>query len=301
MEGIKEFLKENRGYLKWGSKKLAFKLNTTKDDIIKIKKEIREEDSLVDAGKKNFKRVFFDIETSPNVMYSWRAGYKLNLPPQNIIQERRIICICWKYEHDEKVHYLTWDEKQCDKTMLEVFIDVVIDADEIIGHNGDRFDIPWVRTRAIIHGLAFPAYVKSLDTLKKARRGGFNFNSNKLDYLAEILLGENKMETGGFSLWTNIMEDNCKESMDKMVKYCSKDVELLERVYHKLDSYIKPNTHVGMISNGDKETCPGCGSDDFNYVKKTSTAAGTLQHLLQCKDCSKYYKINNTSYKKIAK
>ena len=41
----------------------------------------------------NIKRLFFDIETSPNIGYFWRAGYKLNIGADNIIEERKIICI----------------------------------------------------------------------------------------------------------------------------------------------------------------------------------------------------------------
>lgn len=303
MEEIKNFLKENRGYIKWGAKKLANKFNVPKEKIFEIKAIIKLEDSIEASKKKEgkFKRIFFDIETSPNITYSWRIGYKLNLGTHDIIKERAIICISWKEEHDDKVHTLTWDENQCDKTMLEIFADIIKDADEVVGHNGDRFDIPWLRTRATIHNISFPPYVKSLDTLKKVRRGGFNFNSNKLDYLAQILLGENKLDTGGFSLWKSIIEDKCQESMAKMVEYCEKDVVLLERVYHRLENYIKPNSHVGSFNTGEKNSCPGCGSTKHKHIKKMVTAAGTSQHLLQCSSCNKYYKMSNTGYNKMIK
>lgn len=264
------------------------------------KRCVREaKEKLTPSSRPKFKRLFFDIETSPNIMYSWRAGFKLNLGHGNIIKERAIICICWKWEGEEKTHYLTWSDTQCDKVMLELFIDVIKEADEVIGHNGDRFDIPWLRTRAIIHGLEFPTYIKSLDTLKKARKGGFNFNSNRLDYLAKILLGEGKMDTGGFSLWTSIIEDKNPESMAKMVKYCKKDVVLLERVFHKLSNYIKPNTHVGMALTGIKECCTSCGSTEHNHIKEVITVAGTIQHLLQCSNCNAHYKVSVTTYKKM--
>jgi hypothetical protein len=37
------------------------------------------------------KRLFFDIETSPNIGLFWSAGFKLNIAPENIIKERAII------------------------------------------------------------------------------------------------------------------------------------------------------------------------------------------------------------------
>ena len=92
---------------------------------------------------RRFKRLFFDIETSPNIMFAWTAGYKLNLPPDNIIKERAIMCICYKWEGDKQVHSLEW-KKGDDKKLLTDFMKIMNKADEIIGHNSDNFDIKWV-------------------------------------------------------------------------------------------------------------------------------------------------------------
>ena len=67
------------------------------------------------------KRLFFDIEVSPNIMTSWRAGYKLNVPYQNIIKERKIICISYKWEGEKKVYHFEWDNDKDDKSMLKDF------------------------------------------------------------------------------------------------------------------------------------------------------------------------------------
>ena len=66
-------------------------------------------------NKLNKKRLFFDIETSPNIGMFWTAGYKLNISHDNIIKERAVICICYKWEDDKDVYYLQWDSKQNDK------------------------------------------------------------------------------------------------------------------------------------------------------------------------------------------
>ncbi len=94
----------------------------------------------------NIKRLFFDIETSPNIGMFWSAGYKKDISPESIIKERAIICIAYKWAGDEKTHVLSWDENQDDKVMLEKFILIANSADELVGHNGDRFDLPWIRT-----------------------------------------------------------------------------------------------------------------------------------------------------------
>jgi len=56
--------------------------------------------------KSKRKRLFFDIETSPNVGFFWSAGYKLNVTADSIIQERAIICICYKWEDEKEVYHL---------------------------------------------------------------------------------------------------------------------------------------------------------------------------------------------------
>jgi DNA polymerase elongation subunit (family B) len=115
------------------------------------------------------KRLFFDIETSPNIGFFWQAGYKKNIDYDNIITERAIICICYKWEGEKEVYSLTWNKKQCDKIMLRTFIAVAEEADELVGHNGDKFDLAWIRTRCLFHGIEmFPKYT-TLDTLKLSR------------------------------------------------------------------------------------------------------------------------------------
>ena len=128
---------------------------------------------------KKIKRLFFDIETSPNIGLFWTAGYKQNISHDNIIKERAIICIAYKWAGEKKIHALTWDKNQDDKAMLAQFIKIANEADELIGHNGDRFDLPWIRTRCIYHNIpVFPNYV-TIDTLKSAR-SKFKFNSNAI-------------------------------------------------------------------------------------------------------------------------
>ena len=140
------------------------------------------------------RRLFFDIETSPNIGLFWQAGYKKNIDYSNIIQERAIICICYKWEDEKEVHALTWDSRQNDKKMLQDFIKVANQAVELVGHNGDKFDLAWIRTRCVFHRIdMFPKYL-TIDTLKVAR-AKFRFNSNKLDYIAEYLGLGNKIKT----------------------------------------------------------------------------------------------------------
>jgi len=235
----------------------------------------------------NRKRLFFDIETSPNIGLFWEAGYKKNIDYSNIIKERAIICICYKWEDSKEVGYLTWDSKQCDKKMLQKFIEIANTADEMVGHNGDRFDLAWIRTRCLFHRInMFPTYT-TIDTLKVSRNK-FRFNSNKLDYIAKYLGMGEKIKTE-FGLWKAIVLHKDKSAMDKMVKYCQQDVKLLEKVYKELSVHILSKTHYGVIFGADRGSCPECGSDEIVRRCNRVTASGVKKIQYQCNTCHKYH------------
>ena len=245
------------------------------------------------------KRLFFDIETSPNIVYAWRIGYNLSITPDNIIDERKIICISYKWENEDKIYTLTWDKEQCDKQMLIDFIAQANKADELIVHNGDRFDIKWIRTRCIYHRIPmFPQY-KTLDTLKKAK-SGFNFNSNKLDYIAKFLGVNAKVKHSGFDMWVQVMKGN-EEAMQEMVTYCEGDIIVLEDVFLTMQNYIKMNTHNGVINNNLKYSCPSCGGEHPVLLKNNVTSMGTIKRLMECNDCNYTYEISNSSYMNLLK
>lgn len=230
------------------------------------------------------KRLYLDCETSPNVGLFWSAGYKLNIPYENIIKERAIICICYKWGHEKKTHSLTWDSKQNDKKMLEKFIKIVKSADELVGHNEDKFDLPWIRTRCLFHKIDCPPTFTTLDTLKAAR-SKFRFNSNRLDYISKFLGIGGKIKTD-FNLWREVMNNDPK-ALKKMVKYCKWDVELLERVFDRLKNHLPAKTHV----SGVKVECPECGGKT-KINRTTLSAAGTKRVQRQCKECGKHHTTN---------
>lgn len=206
--------------------------------VIKVSKEQEQlidiYNNIIEEKEKSRKKLFFDIETSPNIVFSWRIGHKINITPDNIIDERAIICISYKWEGESKVHSLSWNAGD-DKQMLVEFSKIIDSADEIVTQNGDKFDIKWLRARCIYHGIPISSKFNSIDTLKMAK-AGFNFNSNKLDYMGSFLGVGEKLKTG-YDLWKRIVLNDDPDAMKEMIKYCEEDVRLLERVYNKLQPY----------------------------------------------------------------
>jgi DNA polymerase elongation subunit (family B) len=240
------------------------------------------------------KRLFFDIETSYYLVPTFQF-WKVNINPDNILREKKIICIAYKWQYEDKVHVLKWDENQDDTKLIKDFIQVIKDADELIAHNGDKFDIKELRTRAILTGnLMFPIY-RTLDTLKKSRQY-FRFPSNKLDYLGKVLNVGRKLDHEGMKLWIDICEHKNKASLKKMVEYCVQDVAVLEDVYFALSPYIYHNTNMAVLKGGEKWHCPECASQNVQLSHTDATAMGYIKRHMKCNSCRKFYKISNRTY-----
>lgn len=243
------------------------------------------------------KRLYLDIETSYNICRVWRCGWNLTVGPKDIIEERKIICVSWKWAGDPKTHNLKWDRNKCDKTLLEKLIPVMDSADEIVMHNGDRFDEKWIRTRCLAHRIKCQPKYNTLDTLKKAK-SHFNFNSNKLDYILQFCGLEGKRETGGLQLWIDCVEKNDRKALAKMVYYCDGDVIKLEEIWEEMAPYVHHNTHFGVLAGGERYDCPHCGGTHVYSNSKRATKGGTIKRCMQCQDCGGCYTITDAQYKK---
>ena len=242
------------------------------------------------------KRLFYDIETSYNIVKAWRIGYNINLNMDDIIQERAIITIAYKWEGEEDVTVLSWN-KGCDKEIIEDFVKVMAEADEMVGHNLDRYDTKFIMGRALKHGIpALPKY-QSTDTLKLAKKH-FMLNSNKLDYIAQYLGIGHKTKHRGMEMWDDIILRNDPKALEEMIEYNVQDVFLTEQVYHKLMEYSLPKVNHASKQTGDKHTCPQCGSDHAELHKTYISGTGTKTRLMSCNNCSTNFTINNTNYTK---
>lgn len=292
---IVEFLNSKPGYLKVSPYKLAERLGTDNINLCRhaqkqIKKANRE------TKLKNAKVLIYDIETSYNILSSWRVGFNINLPHYSIIKERAIICVSYKWLGEKEVYNIVWDKNQCDKFLLEQFIEVMNESDIMVAHNGDRFDLKWIRTRALKHGLTMLPFYQQHDTLKTAKRY-FNFNSNKLDYISKFLGLAGKLKTEP-ELWDKIILEKDPKALKEMITYCNEDVLLLEEVYLKLKEWDKPKQHVGVLKGGATFSSPISGSHNLELIKTRTTAAGTIKRIMKDLDTDQFFEMSNANYKR---
>jgi hypothetical protein len=222
------------------------------------------------------KILFWDIETGFNKTAIFGLG-KRWVPHTAVLQERYIICAAFKWlGKDETFAVSLLDD--LDKFVADPTDDyltvtrmhsVLSEADAIVAHYGDNFDIKFFNTRALAHGLDPICNVIQIDTCKMAK-AKFMFNSNKLDYLGSFLGLGKKIKTDE-QLWHDCLMGK-PSAVEEMVAYNIEDVNLLERVYLKLRPFLPARMNFNIF---DRDACPKCG---HTHVQKRG-----FQYTLVCK------------------
>jgi hypothetical protein len=230
------------------------------------------------------KVVLFDIETSPNLGWTWGKWQ------QDVIEFKDnwyMLSFSYKWLGQQRVRTKALPDfpgyaadKQNDKKLAAALWKILDEADVVIAHNGDRFDVRKANSRFICHGMRPPSPFKTIDTLKLARKH-FKFDSNKLDELGKYLGVGRKIPNTGKNLWFGCMGGDPK-SWRIMKHYNARDVELLERVYLKLRPWATGHPDLTMWSR--KSGCPACQSMNLQQRGWRVNKRGRYQRF-QCQDC----------------
>lgn len=234
------------------------------------------------------KVLFWDVETTYVRARIWNMG-KQYVGHEKIVDGDRtkIICIGYKWLGEKKTHILKWNNKtqDCSKIIRD-FSKVVEEADVAIAHNGDRFDVKHFNTQCLLYGLPPVNWPTTEDTLKQLRQK-FYLPSYKLDYVAKMLFGEGKNPMN-FQDWIDIIEGKNQKTKDaaleKMIKYCKKDVQLLEDAWKVVAPYLEPKVNRSLIKNNHRLGCPSCGNDKVHKDGRKVTKSGIYQRY-QCQTC----------------
>ena len=87
-----------------------------------------------------------------------------------------------------------------------------------------------------------------------------------------------------------------KEYLKKMLDYNIGDIVSTEAMYLKLRKYMGHKMHFGVLSGKPKFSSPSDGTTDVKLLRVTTTAAGTLQYIMQSNTDGVQYKINHKAY-----
>lgn len=234
---------------------------------------------------KKVKILLYDIETEPNLGYTW-GKYE-----QNVIQfknEFKLLSFAYKWLGKKTVHCIARPDfkDKTDKSLVEALWHILDEADIVIAHNGDAFDQKKSNARFLECGLPPPSPYVTIDTKKVAKKY-FMFNSNSLNDLGRNLEVGTKFKHQGFDLWLGCMAGK-RAAWAIMKKYNKQDVVLLEKVYLKLRPWI--NGHPNVNADYEKVAyCPKCGGDSLKSCGITRTKT-TSYRLYRCNDCKGYCK-----------
>lgn len=105
-------------------------------------------------------------------------------------------------------------------------------------HYGTRFDLPYLRTRALIQGLAPLHDMVIVDPWAVARRK-FKFHNNRLDSIAKALGSEHRKTPLDLEVWRAAKMDGDRAAMDLIVEHCEADVRVLNDVLQAVKPFIR--------------------------------------------------------------
>jgi uncharacterized protein YprB with RNaseH-like and TPR domain len=236
------------------------------------------------------KILFIDIETAPIMGLSWQI-YDTNL--MHVLEPTFMLCFAYKWLGKSKVHTKSLRDypgytknKKSDKALVKDLWELLDEADVVVAHNGDAFDIKKTNARFLVHGLQPPTPYKTVDTLKIARRH-FKFDSNKLDNIGGYLNLGRKLPHTGKHLWLGCMNGD-DAAWDVMCRYNAQDVRLLELVYDRLKAWSPSHPILTAIAPQKQTACPTCLS--FN-VQRRGWRVNKVKKVprFQCQGCGTWF------------
>lgn len=131
-----------------------------------------------------------------------------------------------------------------DAKLVEAILRDVEEADIILGHNATAYDLPFLRTRALIHGLPPVHPKKIIDPVLLARKT-FRFHSNSLDSIS-MMIGTSESKTRlNPRIWAAALMDGDRAALDEITDHCIKDVDVLCEVARRVAPYVKQIDTIG--------------------------------------------------------
>lgn len=218
---------------------------------------------------------FWDTEWSPAVSYTW-TGRPKYLPNEMLVEDPRLLCFGVKIKGKRTK---VVDERIGRKEMLIELRDWLASIDMLVSYNGISFDTPKVNSEFMREGITPPPPRKEIDLYQVIRKNA-KFYSGKLGFVADRIVGDTKVDTGGFDLWRRVLAGE-ESAWRKFRQYQKTDVDLLEKMFDELLPWIKMphpvSDHEGLV-------CRNCGGGDLQSRGVARTLNGEYQRY-QCNSC----------------
>lgn len=231
---------------------------------------------------------YFDIECTGMIIESYGL-YNQNHNHKDIIEDWSLLSFAGMYEGEEKIHYLDNRDSadyRDDRKIVEALHSLLRDADWVVGHNSDKFDIKKFNTKAEKYNLeAIPEFTQH-DTIKMLKKK-FALPSYSLDYAARYFDLENKKSSHGKFPGKSLF-DECKagnlEAWKECEAYNKQDVLVTRELFLRIAKHF-PNLDLSTFYQ--KQTC-SCGNTLFYKNGLRYRRSGVFQ-IWRCSKCSKCF------------
>lgn len=246
----------------------------------------------------------FDLETAPLKSAIWSAKQRFT-PYAMLEKDWYIMSFSAKWLGSDNLMYKDLRHKppgsEDDRELVNILHSLMNEADMVIAHNGDNFDIPSLNTRFARLGFTAPSPTHSIDTYRVARRK-FRLPYNSLEYCTETFLPEefHKRKSAkfpGYKLWDEALKGN-PEAWQEMEDYNRQDVIALEALYlfFRNGGYIDGHPNVSIMGGEapNVPSCPTCGSSKVHRRGTRSTKQSGVYFRYKCSTCNSWSRSRTT-------
>lgn len=126
-----------------------------------------------------------------------------------------------------------------DKNVVKQLIEDMKQFDLLVTYYGTKFDIPFIRTRALSLGVPFPPFgsIQHKDMYYAAKMK-LRLSSNRLENVGRVILGKTKKTRIESKYWIKALQGD-EASLVYIFDHCLRDVADLESVYNKLIEFMR--------------------------------------------------------------
>ena len=171
---------------------------------------------------------FFDIETT-----NLKADYGL------------MLCYCIKVAGKNKIYQKCvtrkeLQEENClDRDVVEQCIKDIQKFDRLVTHYGKRFDVPFLRSRALFWSLPFPIFGSIFhDDTYYMCRNRLCISRNRLELACRHVLGKTRKTHIDQRKWILALQGN-EKALKYILDHCRRDVRDLEDLYNALINFTR--------------------------------------------------------------
>ena len=278
-------------------RKIARQIGKAKSSVNDMLKAYREGSlELSQPEPKKLNVLYWDLESS--LMGTLTFGlWNQNISGNRITKHSHLLSNSWAFNDEPPQGVRLSPEDVAEGNDLLVVVDTIRaieKADLIISFNGKKFDVPLLKTRALLHGLPPIKFPPHLDLMQEAKRN-FRFPSNSMQNISLYLGEHGKLATSGRNLWERCYHyqnyDDCNEALAQMLEYGLRDIDATRDLHKRLQGWFKSPVNIGLITkeiNGvnTKDNhdllCPHCSSKDVDKIGSKAYTSVSSFNIYRC-------------------